>query len=346
MDTLTESTAPVKLTAKDFTSDQEVKWCPGCGDYSILKQVQTVLPDMGGEREKYVFVSGIGCSSRFPYYMATYGLHSIHGRAPAIATGVKAANPELNVWVISGDGDLLSIGGNHFIHVLRRNPNIKLMMFNNEIYGLTKGQYSPTSAKGIVTKSTPYGSVDEPFNPAELALGAKASFFARTMDRDPKHMQLVINRANGHHGTAFVEVYQNCPVFNDEVFGIFTEKATKKDECIFIEHGKPLVFGQTENKGIKLNGFKPEIVELGNGTSKEDLWIHDETDKTKAFILAQFADFSTPDLHYPRPFGVFYKEDRSCIEEDITKQIEDVRSKKGKIPLNKILSGEKTWTIV
>ena len=344
--TVTENTAPVKLTAKDFTSDQEVKWCPGCGDYSILKQVQTVLPDMGGEREKYVFVSGIGCSSRFPYYMATYGVHSIHGRAPAIASGVKIANPELNVWMISGDGDLLSIGGNHFIHMMRRNPNIKVMMFNNEIYGLTKGQYSPTSQKGIVTKSTPYGSVDEPFNPAELALGAKSSFFARTIDRDPKHMQAMINRANQHHGTAFVEVYQSCPVFNDGVFFIFTEKETKKEETIFVEHGKPLVFGQTENKGIKLNGYKPEIVTLGDGVSKEDLWIHDENDKTKAHILAQFADFTTPDNHYPRPFGVFYREDRACIDEQIAEQIAAVQAKKPRIPLNKILSGDKTWTIV
>ena len=346
METVTENTAPVKLTAKDFTSDQEVKWCPGCGDYSILKQVQTVLPDMGGTREKYVFVSGIGCSSRFPYYMATYGMHSIHGRAPAIASGVKIANPELNVWMVSGDGDLLSIGGNHFIHMMRRNPNIKVMMFNNEIYGLTKGQYSPTSQKGIVTKSTPYGSVDEPFNPAELALGAKTSFFARTIDRDPKHMQAMINRANQHHGTAFVEVYQNCPVFNDGVFFIFTEKETKKEECIFVEHGKPLIFGQTENKGIKLNGFKPEIVELGEGVSKEDLWIHDETDKTKAFILAQFADFHTDGSHFPRPFGVFYREERACIDEQIADQISAVQAKKPRIPLNKILSGDKTWTIV
>ena len=346
MDTVTENPAPAKLTAKDFTSDQEVKWCPGCGDYSILKQVQTVLPNMGFDREKYVFVSGIGCSSRFPYYMATYGVHSIHGRAPAIASGVKIANPDLNVWMISGDGDLLSIGGNHFIHMMRRNPNIKVMMFNNEIYGLTKGQYSPTSAKGIVTKSTPYGSVDQPFNPAELALGAKTTFFARTMDRDPLHMQAMINRANGHHGTAFVEVYQNCPVFNDEVFGIFTEKATKKDECIFVEHGKPLIFGQTANKGVKLNGFKPEIVELGNGVSADDLWVHDENDKTKAFILAQFPEFSTVEHHFPRPFGVFYKEDRACIDEQITDQINAVKAKKPKTPLNKILSGDKTWTIV
>ena len=248
--------------------------------------------------------------------------------------------------MISGDGDLLSIGGNHFIHMMRRNPNIKVMMFNNEIYGLTKGQYSPTSAKGIVTKSTPYGSVDEPFNPAELALGAKTSFFARTMDRDPAHMQAMLNRANAHHGTAFVEVYQNCPVFNDGVFGVFTEKDTKKDECIFVEHGKPLVFGKTSNKGIRLNGFKPEIVELAEGASTDGLWIHDENDKTKAFILAQFADFNTADNHFPRPFGVFYREDRACIDEQIADQISAVKAKKAKMPLNKILSGDKTWTIV
>jgi 2-oxoglutarate ferredoxin oxidoreductase subunit beta len=345
METLTEEkAAPAKLTAKDFTSDQEIKWCPGCGDYSILKQVQTVLPDFVTEKEKVVFVSGIGCSSRFPYYMNTYGVHSIHGRAPAIATGIKAANPELNVWVISGDGDLMSIGGNHLIHVLRRNPNIKLMMFNNEIYGLTKGQYSPTSQKGVVTKSTPYGSLDEPFNPAELALGAKSTFFARTLDRDPKHMQAIINRANAHHGTSFVEVYQNCPVFNDGVFFIFSEKETKKEECLWLENGKPLLFGQTNNQGIKLDGFKPVVVELGDNVSADDLWIHDETDKIKASILAQFANYTGAE-HKPRPFGVFYKEERPCIEEDMSVQIEAAFLKKGKVPLNKILSGTKTWTI-
>lgn len=343
METATENTAPVKLTAKDFTSDQEVKWCPGCGDYSILKQVQTVLPAFDTQLEKYVFVSGIGCSSRFPYYMATYGMHSIHGRATAIATGVKAANPELNVWVVGGDGDMLSIGGNHFIHMLRRNPNIKLMLFNNEIYGLTKGQYSPTSPKGKVAKSTPYGSVDEPFNPAELALGAKASFFARTLDRDPKHMQSMINRANGHKGTALVEIYQNCPVFNDGAFFIFTEKETKKEEALFLEHGKPLVFGNNENKGIKLDGFKALVVEIGEGVSKDDLWIHDEKDKNKAFILAGFAD--NTEEHFPRPFGVYYQENRACIEDDIANQITAATEKKGRIPLNKLLSGDKTWTI-
>jgi 2-oxoglutarate ferredoxin oxidoreductase subunit beta len=336
-----EKGAPIKLTAKDFASDQEIKWCPGCGDYSILKQVQTVLPDFITEKEKLVFISGIGCSSRFPYYMDTYGMHSIHGRATAIATGVKAANPDLSVWVIGGDGDLMSIGGNHFIHMLRRNPNIKLIMFNNQIYGLTKGQYSPTSEKGKVTKSTPYGSVDEPFNPAELALGAKASFLARTIDRDPKHQQTIFKRANQHKGTAFVEVYQNCPVFNDDAFALFTEKETKKEESLFLENGQPLVFGQNDNKGIKLDGFTPVVVELNEIVSRNDLWIHDETDKVKANLLAQFAD--KEDM--PRPFGVFYQESRPCFEDDLTAQINDAKSKKGRIPLNKILSGDKTWVI-
>jgi 2-oxoglutarate ferredoxin oxidoreductase subunit beta len=341
---LLEKSAPVKLTAKDFTSDQEVKWCPGCGDYSILKQVQTVLPDFVTEKEKVVFISGIGCSSRFPYYMNTYGMHSIHGRATAIATGVKAANPELTVWIVGGDGDLLSIGGNHFIHMLRRNPDVKLMLFNNQIYGLTKGQYSPTSPRGTVAKSTPVGSVDEPFNPAELALGAKATFFARTLDRDPKHMQAMITRANGHKGSALLEIYQNCPVFNDEAFFIFSDKETKREEGLILENGKPLVFGAGESKGIKLDGFKPVVVDLSTGVSKDDLWIHDETDKTKAFILAGFAD--NLETHLPRPFGVYFQQQRSCIEDDMAAQIENAIAKRGKTPLNKILSGDKTWTIV
>lgn len=342
---LLEKSAPVKLTAKDFTSDQEVKWCPGCGDYSILKQVQTVLPDFVTEKEKVVFISGIGCSSRFPYYMNTYGMHSIHGRATAIATGVKAANPELTVWIVGGDGDLLSIGGNHFIHMLRRNPDVKLMLFNNQIYGLTKGQYSPTSPRGTVAKSTPVGSIDEPFNPAELALGAKATFFARTLDRDPKHMQAMITRANGHKGSALLEIYQNCPVFNDEAFFIFSDKETKREEGLILENGKPLVFGTGESKGIKLDGFKPVVVDLtAEGVSKDDLWIHDESDKTKAFILAGFAD--NLETHLPRPFGVYYQEHRSSIEDDMAAQIDYAIAKKGKTPLNKILSGDKTWTIV
>lgn len=333
-----------KLTAKDFTSDQEVKWCPGCGDYSILKQVQTVLPDFVTHRENVVFVSGIGCSSRFPYYMNTYGMHSIHGRATAIATGVKAANPGLTVWVVAGDGDLMSIGGNHLIHMLRRNPDIKVMMFNNEIYGLTKGQYSPTSHKGIVTKSTPYGSVDEPFNPAALALGAKSTFFARTIDREPKHMQAMIHRANGHKGTAFVELYQNCPVFNDDIFIEFTGKDSKRETCLWLENGKPLVFGKDADKGIKLDGLTPVVVQLNGPESINDLWIHDEKDKLKATLLAQFQDLPKQ-LELPRPFGVFYTENRACIEDDMAAQIEQASAERGRIPLEQILSGDKTWVI-
>ena len=336
-----------KLTSKDFDSDQDERWCPGCGDYSILKQVENIFPDLGIPREQFVFISGIGCSSRFPYYMNTYGMHSIHGRATAIASGVKAANPKLQVWVVTGDGDALSIGGNHFIHLLRKNFDLKLLMFNNEIYGLTKGQYSPTSQKGLVTKSTPVGSIDEPFNPIELALGAKSSFAARTIDRDPKHMQVVLKRANLHKGTAFVEIYQNCPVFNDGVFFIYTEKETKKEEALFLEQDKPLVFGRNNDKGIKLDGLKPVIVDLSqNGNSANDLWIHDEHDKTKANILARFFDIPTEQPHFPRPFGVFYQEERMTYETALENQIKDITAKKGKTPLNKILSGEKTWQIV
>ena len=249
------ATANIKLAPKDFSSEMDVKWCPGCGDYSILKQVQTIFPDLGVPKENFVFISGIGCSSRFTYYMDTYGMHSIHGRAAAIASGVKAANPELNVWIISGDGDSLSIGGNHFIHLMRKNFDVNYLMFNNQIYSLTKGQYSPTSEKGKITKTSPFGSIEEPFNPSELALGAKASFVARTIDRDPKHMQYVLKRAHAHKGTSFVEVYQNCPVFNDAAFFAFSDKETKKEEAIWLEDEKPLVFGINEDKGIKLDVF-------------------------------------------------------------------------------------------
>src|SRR5690349_8892569 len=274
-DTIT--TAPA-LTAKDFATDQEVRWCPGCGDYSILAQVQKVMPTLGIARENIVIVSGIGCSSRFPYYMNTYGMHSIHGRATAIASGLKASRPELSVWIVTGDGDSLSIGGNHTIHLLRRNFNVNILLFNNEIYGLTKGQYSPTSQVGKVAKSTPYGSVDHPFNPLALALGADATFVARSMDRDPKHLQAMLIRANAHKGTSFLEIYQNCNIFNDGAFEIFTEKATKPEEVLFLEQGQPLVFGAQKNKGIRLDGFRPVVVEIGGEYSASDLWIHDETD--------------------------------------------------------------------
>ncbi len=335
-----------KLASKDFASDQDVKWCPGCGDYSILKQVQTVLPDFIIPKENTVFISGIGCSSRFPYYMETYGMHSIHGRAAVIASGVKAANPALDVWIISGDGDAMSIGGNHFIHLMRRNFNMNYLMFNNQIYGLTKGQYSPTSEKGKFTKSTPYGSVEEPFNPIELALGAKVSFVARSLDRDPKHLQQMIRRGHEHKGQAFVEVYQNCPVFNDGTFSAYMEKESKKEETLFVEHGQPLIFGSNNEKGIRLDGVHPEVVRLDEGKySAADLWIHDEKDKIKANILAGFFDNPALQGHKPRPFGVFYAEDRPTYEEEMEAQIKHAQEKSGKLSLNKILSGEKTWKI-
>jgi 2-oxoglutarate ferredoxin oxidoreductase subunit beta len=348
MSTLVEeaiSSIPVeqkKYTAKDFQSDQDVRWCPGCGDYSILAQTQRIMPDLGIPRHKMVFISGIGCSSRFPYYMQTYGFHGIHGRATAIASGLKMARPDLSVWVATGDGDGLSIGGNHVIHLLRRNLDIKVLLFNNQIYGLTKGQYSPTSEKGKVTKSTPYGSLDYPFNPAALALGSSASFVARTLDRDPKHMQTVLKRAAEHHGTAFVEIYQNCNVFNDGAFFQFTEKETKDDSVVAIEHGKPLVFGKEKDKGIRLNGFTPEVVSLKDGKySVNDLLVHNEKDTTLSFILADMT--YKPNL--PRPVGIFLAVDRPCYEEEMQRQIDAAKQKRGEGDMKKLLNSGETWVI-
>jgi 2-oxoglutarate ferredoxin oxidoreductase subunit beta len=338
-------TAVQNLTSKDFQSDQEVRWCPGCGDYSILAQVQKIMPTLGIPRENIAIISGIGCSSRFPYYMETYGMHSIHGRATAIASGLKAARPDLSVWIVSGDGDSMSIGGNHTIHLLRRNFNVNFMVFNNQIYGLTKGQYSPTSEEHKVTKSTPYGSLDHPFNPLALAMGADGTFIARSMDRDPKHLQEMLLRSNAHKGTSFLEIYQNCNIFNDGAFEIFTEKATKPIETLFLEHGKPLLFGANKEKGIKLDGFKPVVVELGNGVSAEDCWIHDEKDFYKAQILVRMFDDPRIEGHLPRPFGVFYQTDRPCYEDMLQEQIDEVMTKKGKGDLNKLLRGHETWTI-
>lgn len=343
-ETLTQA-APL-LTAKDFATDQEVRWCPGCGDYSILAQVQKIMPGIGIPKENIVIVSGIGCSSRFPYYMNTYGMHSIHGRATAIASGLKAARPELSVWIVSGDGDSLSIGGNHTIHLLRRNFDVNMLVFNNQIYGLTKGQYSPTSEEHKVTKSTPFGSIDHPFNPLALAMGADASFIARSMDRDPKHLQSMLTRSYQHKGSSFLEIYQNCNIFNDGAFEIFTEKASKQDETLFLEHGKPLIFGATQNKGIKLDGLKPVVVELGNGISADDLWIHDEKDFYKAQILIRMFDNPAKDgKHFPRPFGVFFETDRPCYEDVMSMQIEETVAAKGKGNLNKLLRGNEVWEI-
>lgn len=337
------TTAPV-LTAKDFATDQEVRWCPGCGDYSILAQVQKVMPTLGIPRENIVIVSGIGCSSRFPYYMNTFGMHSIHGRATAIASGLKAARPELSVWIVTGDGDSLSIGGNHTIHLLRRNFDVNILLFNNQIYGLTKGQYSPTSEENKVTKSSPFGSIDHPFNPLALAMGADATFVARTMDRDPKHLQAMLLRANAHKGASFLEIYQNCNIFNDGAFEIFTEKGTKTEETLFLEQGKPLIFGAKSDKGIKLDGFTPKVVSLADGYSPDDLWVHDEKDIYKAQILVRIFDNPTADGHLPRPFGVFYQTDRNCYEEVMEKQIADAMAKKP-ADLDKLLRGNEVWVI-
>ena len=282
--------APALLKAKDFATDQDVRWCPGCGDYSILKQVQTVLADLGKVPHETVFVSGIGCSSRFPYYMETYGLHSIHGRAPGFAVGLKMANPDLGIWLITGDGDGLSIGGNHLLHLFRRNFNLNVILFNNQIYGLTKGQYSPTSEENKRTTSTPYGSIDHPVNPIAFALGTDATFVARSMDRDTKHLKEMLIKADKHKGTSFLEVYQNCNIFNDGAFFAFTEKESKPSTTIFLEHGQPLVFGKENEKGIHLDGFTPKVVDLNDGTStKDDLWVHDEHDLIKAQILSRFS---------------------------------------------------------
>ena len=331
-----------KYTSKDFQSDQDVRWCPGCGDYSILAQVQRVMPELNIPKHKMVFVSGIGCSSRFPYYMDTYGFHSIHGRAAAIATGLKIARPDLTIWVATGDGDGLSIGGNHFIHICRRNVDVKILLFNNQIYGLTKGQYSPTSEFGKVTKSTPYGSVDHPFNPLLVALGAEASFVARTVDRDAKHMQQVIRRAAEHHGTAFTEIYQNCNVFNDGAFFSFTEKDSKDDNVLFLEHGKPLVFGKNKDRGLRLDGFTPRVVSLADGKfSVNDLMVHNEQDAMLSFIIAKMSSF--PDL--PRPVGVVYAVERPLYEVEVQRQVNQAVQKRGEGDLKKLLNQGETWTI-
>jgi len=334
----------VKYTAKDFSSDVDVKWCPGCGDYSILAQVQRTSPDFGERRENIVWVSGIGCSSRFPYYMNTFGFHGIHGRAAAIATGVKLANPKLQVWVATGDGDMLSIGGNHFIHMCRKNINIKILMFNNRIYGLTKGQYSPTSVKGQVTKSSPYGTIDFPFNAIKLATGSGATFVARSLDRDPKHLQEMITRASKHKGAAFIEVYQNCPIFNDGTFSILTEKETKPENVIVLEHGKPLVFGANKEKGIKLDGLNPVIIDFNDGKhSINDCWIHDEFDDnpTRVFLLARFTDLPG----FPTPIGIFRQFNKPTYDDDYVHQIEHLRQTKGAGNYKKLMFTSNTWEV-
>jgi len=338
----TAGTDLAALTPKDFASDQEVRWCPGCGDYSILAQMKKVLPTLGVPREKIVFVSGIGCSSRFPYYMSTYGIHGIHGRAPAIATGIKVANPQLQVWVMTGDGDGLSIGGNHLVHTIRRNVDLKIVLFNNRIYGLTKGQYSPTSEFGKKTKSTPFGSVDNPLHPLCVAIGAEATFVARALDADTKHLEYVLTRAARHKGTAFVEIYQNCNVFNDGAYEYAADRDSRPESTLYLEHGKPMIFGKERNKGIRLNGTHPEVVQVGNGVAVDDLLIHDEhaPEPTLAYLLTRMR---YPE--FPEPMGVFRQMEAPTYEEQVHKQMETVTAKLGPGSLRDLFEEGDTWEV-
>lgn len=332
-----------KLTKKDFVSDQEVRWCPGCGDYAILAAVQRALPNMDVSREKTVFVSGIGCSSRFPYYMNTYGFHTIHGRAPALATGLKLSNPELDVWIITGDGDGLSIGGNHLLHLLRRNVDVQLLMFNNRIYGLTKGQYSPTSILGQRSPSTPMGSLDAPLNPTSFALGAGARFVARAIDTEVKTLGNVLIEARAHRGTSFTEILQNCPVFNDGAWQGVAARDIASETQMWVEHGKPLLFGKNKDKGLRIGegGSTVEIVTIGeNGITEGDVAIHDETNRSLAFLLGQL---STPD--FPMAFGVLYRDPRQPYDQAVVAQNAQAVEKQGPPDMNALLRSGHTWTV-
>ena len=326
---------------KDFVSDQEVRWCPGCGDYSILSSVQNAMTKIGKKKEDICFVSGIGCSSRFPYYMNTYGMHTIHGRAAAIASGLKIHNPDLSVWIATGDGDAMAIGGNHLIHALRRNMDLKILLFNNEIYGLTKGQYSPTTKQGVVTKTTPHGVIDHPFMPASLALGCESTFFARTIDTDIKHMTSVIETAAAHKGTAFVEIYQNCVIFANKIHDAYTNRQTRDDNSIKIEHGKPMIFGKDMNKGLVLKGTKPVIVNIGeNGITEADLMVHDKADDSMAYILSRM---KFPDL--PVALGILRDVNKSTYDNDLKNQVEEVTKTKGEGRMSELVNSGSTWTI-
>jgi len=329
------------LTRQDFVSDQDVRWCPGCGDYAILSQVQKLFPSLGVPKENFLIISGIGCSSRFPYYMDTYGFHSIHGRAPALASGAKIANPDLSVWVVTGDGDAMSIGGNHFIHVLRRNIDMNILLFNNRIYGLTKGQYSPTSEVGKITKSTPMGSLDYPFNPPQLALGASGTFIARTIDREQKYMGPILEEAHKHKGTSFVEIYQNCNIFNDGAFSDLTEKETKAETQLVLEQGEPMIFGAEKNKGLILDGSNFKVVKLGNHYNADDILKHDKEDKNLAMLLSEIT--YNPEL--PVPIGILYQEAKSTYDDMMTNQIEEAKQKNESADLEKLFFGTNSWIV-
>jgi 2-oxoglutarate ferredoxin oxidoreductase subunit beta len=331
------------LTNKDFTSDQDVRWCPGCGDYAILRAMQKALPNLERKKEEFIFISGIGCSSRFPYYMNTYGFHSIHGRAPAFATGMKLANPNLSVWQITGDGDALAIGGNHFIHALRRNIDINILLFNNEIYGLTKGQFSPTSKKGIKTKSNPHGTTDEPFSPSDLAIGAQGSFYARVVDTNPKLMQKIFIEAEGHRGTSLIEILQNCVIFNDKTFAPITAKEVKQDAQLFLEDGKPMLFGAEMNKGIILNGFKLEVVTIGkNNVTEEDILIHDAKEQDPT-LHAMLARMRPPE--FPAALGVIRAVSRPTFDEGLLTQLKYEKENATFKTVDELLKSGETWDV-
>lgn len=337
---MSTETISLNLTRKDFVSDQEVRWCPGCGDYAILAQVQKVMPELGIPKEKIVFISGIGCSSRFPYYMNTYGIHSIHGRAPTLATGLAIANPDLHVWVITGDGDGLSIGGNHLIHALRRNINLTILLFNNRIYGLTKGQYSPTSRPGAKTKSSPMGTFEQPLNPIAVALAAEATFVARSIDAHTTHLAETLGVAARHKGSTFMEIYQNCVIFNPAEWEGWTDRTVRDDYMLYLEQGKPMVFGKNLDKGIVLDGFTPRVVQLGNGYTEADLLVHDRSSKQLAYILS-----SMEHPEYPVPMGVIYQTERVSYAEGLFQQIEVARKRNGLGDLNKLYRADDLWTV-
>ncbi len=331
----------LNLTRKDFVPGNEVRWCPGCGDYSVLANIQKTLPVLGVKKENYAFISGIGCSSRFPYYMDTYGFHSIHGRAPAIASGVKLANPDLAVWVITGDGDGFSIGGNHMIHVLRRNIDLNIVLFNNRIYGLTKGQYSPTSQLGMKTKSSPYGSIDRPFNPSAIALGANATFISRALDVDAKGLQESFKRAQRHKGASFTEVYQNCVIFNDGEFGDLENKATRADNALFVVHGEPMIFGKDRDKGIIMKDNHPKVVTLGSDWTEDDLLVHDETNQNITNLLLEM----TFDPLNPTPFGILRAVEAPAYDEMLLAQIDEVTELKGEGTLEDLFYSGDVWEV-
>lgn len=342
---MTENVIPIKeipeYSRKDFVSDQTVRWCPGCGDYAILAAIQKALPDIGKRKEDIVFISGIGCSSRFPYYMDTYGIHSIHGRAPTLATGLKIANPDLSVWVITGDGDGLSIGGNHLLHACRRNIDLNIMLFNNRIYGLTKGQYSPTSPPGTKTKSSPMGSIDPAFNPIAVTLGAGATFIARTLDTGSKHLNATLLEAAKHEGTSFVEIFQNCIIFNDKTWEYASDRKQQPETVLYLEHGQPMIFGKDNDKGIRLKGLHPEVVELGNGITEDDLLVHDVNDRNLAYMLSQM-DYP----EFPVPFGVIHHDtSKPAYEQAVISQIEAAQSKQGAGSLKSLYESDYVWTV-